>query len=46
MKAALRKRDDLYDDLFGDTADPDYIAAERDYYYEKAKVDVLTELVK
>jgi hypothetical protein len=46
MNEAGDNLEELYDELDGDTLNEQYIAAERDYYFAKAKVDVLTEVVK
>lgn len=44
MKALEKTKEEIYDD-YGETSQ-EYIDAERAYYYAKAKVDVLTAVVK
>jgi hypothetical protein len=44
MKALEKKKEEIYD-KFGETSQ-EYIEAEKAYYYDKAKVDVLTSIVK
>jgi hypothetical protein len=44
MKGLERKKEEIYDE-YGETSQQ-YIDAEKAYYYEKAKVDILTDVVK
>jgi hypothetical protein len=44
MKAIEKEKEEIYD-KYGETSEQ-FIEAEKDYYYAKAKVDVLTAVVK
>jgi thymidine kinase len=45
MKDLRTKKKELYKELKGNKKDPKYIAAEEAFYFQKAKVDILTKVV-